>query len=621
MEPADLARLVLTSDPQVAGARVAHVRTRVDLDEDRYLAEIWLDDRRLTAGPGDSNPRWAPDGARLAFLRAGPEKGAVSQVAVIAADGGEARVVTSFELGVEAVEWCPDGSRLVVVAVGWVEEGIDDEERARRPRRITRVPYRFDGLGPTHDRRRHLWLIDPDGEITPRCLTPGDDNETNPAWSPDGRTIAFLSDRLHAIDGATDVWEVDVEGGEVRSAGLGRGMWELVGYRPDGLLHALGRAQIEWPVVAWLYRREPDGSVTALTEHLDRSLSSPVGGPARVRWQGDTAVTGFEDSGRFGVVAIDPDGAMRPLVEGDRVVTGFDCDPDRVVFTAATATSTGELYERSGEEERPLTALGSATSALIPPEHFRVASGDVELDVWVYLPEGDAPVPVLLNIHGGPSSQYGFGFHDEFQVYAGAGMAVVATNPRGSSGRGEGFVRAVVAEGWGVVDEADVLAALDAALERHPRLDPARIGVMGGSYGGFLTAWLIARHRRFRSAVVERALLSWNSFAGTSDIGGWFAQRYTGAGYPDGWATWWEKSPLSLAEHITTPTLIVHSDDDHRCPPEQAEQLFLALLHNGTPTEMLRFPGEGHELSRSGRPRHRVERFEAILDWHRKWLE
>ena len=238
--------------------------------------------------------------------------------------------------------------------------------------------------------------------------------------------------------------------------------------------------------------------------------------------------------------------------------------------------------------------------------------------MFVYLPPGEATVPVLLNIHGGPATQYGYTFFDEFQVYTGAGYGVVACNPRGASGRGTDFVRAVRADGWGVVDEADVTAALDAALDRFPRLDGGRVGIMGGSYGGFLTAWLIARQDRYASAVVERALLNWPSFGGTSDIGATFGRMYLGADLPDGQARLWEASPLSLAHQIVTPTLIVHSENDFRCPIEQAEQLFMVLKKQGVEAEFLRFPGEGHELSRSGKPKHRLERFEAILEWHQR---
>jgi dipeptidyl aminopeptidase/acylaminoacyl peptidase len=267
-----------------------------------------------------------------------------------------------------------------------------------------------------------------------------------------------------------------------------------------------------------------------------------------------------------------------------------------------------------------LNADFRAEVPMTDPEHFRVVSGGIEVDAWALLPPGDGKVPVLLNIHGGPASQYGWGFFDEFQVYAAAGYGVVACNPRGSTGRGLEHVRAVVGDGWGVVDVEDVTNTIEEALRRYPRLDARRIGVMGGSYGGFLTAWLIAQDHRYQSAIVERALLSFTSFAGTSDIGAIFPRIYAGVDLVEDPDTLWQKSPLAVAHQIQTPTLILHSENDFRCPIEQAEQLFMILKRQQTDAELLRFPGEGHELSRSGKPRHRRERFEAVLDWHGRHL-
>lgn len=630
MLPRDLESLQIASDPRLHpdGTTVAYTVSRPDLDGDRYDRSVWMagpeEARRFTAGPGDGGARWSPDGTLLAFLRKGPGKHDRPQVAVIPVAGGDTRVVSDFALGAEEVLWSPDGSRLLVVASTWAGEwdGLDDDERARRPRRVTTYPYRFDDRGWLIDRRRQLWSIDPEGASVPRCLTPDDVDVSMPAWSPDGTRVAYLSDRdpLGGLVPGTHVWEVEVETGAT-SRIADRGYWAAVSYRPDGVLHLLGITGTRYPDVARLLRREPDGGLADLTEHLDRSLVSISAGAPRIGWDGDRAVVGLEDSGRMEVVGVRPDGTVDRLVEGSRVVTGFDVAAGRIAFTASDPLHPGDVFLASlGGEERCHPTGGLEGVELVEPSHFRVPSEGEELDVWVVLPPGDEPVPVLLNIHGGPASQYGFGFFDEFQVYAGAGFGVVACNPRGSSGKGVDFVRAVVGEGWGQVDLHDITVALEAALARHPRLDGDRVGIMGGSYGGFLTAWALAHDDRYRSAVIERALLSFTSFAGTSDIGGTFNLHYTEADYPEGWGAWWEKSPLSVAHRITTPTLIIHAEEDWRCPVEQAEQLWLALRRNGVDSEMLRFPGEGHEMSRSGSPRHRVERFEAIIEWHRRHL-
>ena len=619
MTPEQLAQIHVPSDPRLSpdGGRVAYVVSTPDLEEDHYDRKIWIEGEQFTSGPGDSAPRWSPDGTKLAFLRS--IDGAPAQVTVIPVDGGEARVITDFELGVEAIEWSPDADVLVAVAVTWTDEWaeLDDDERSRRPRRVMSVPFRFDNKGWTHDRKRHLWLIHADGETDARQITSGDFDEEAPAWSGDGNRIAFISDRdpSHGLVSGNDVWEVVVETGEVTQV-TNRGFWSAVSYRADGALHLLGNEDSRYPVDAYLYRREGDRSLTNLTGALDRSSVSLAAGPAAVRWEDNDAIVGIEDSGMFGVMRVSPDGATDTLVRGQRVVTGFDLVDRRLVYTASTWDSPGEVIS----DGTPLTHLNDTDLALALPDHFQVTSEGHEIDVWVYLPDGDEKVPLLLNVHGGPASQYGFGFFDEFQIYAGAGYGVVACNPRGSSGRGESYVSAVKGDAWGIVDYADVMAAVEGALQRHDRLDADRMGIMGGSYGGFMTAWVIGKEDRWKSAVVERALISWTSFAGTSDIGGVFPENYLGVNYPEAWDTWWDKGPLALAHNVDTPTLVLHAENDFRCPIEQAEQYFMALLRNGTPTEFIRYPGEGHEMSRSGKPKHRQERFEAILDWHGRHL-
>lgn len=625
MQPADLARLSIPSGPRLHpdGVRVAFVVSRMEFDEDRYHRSIHLWDgesaRRFTSGPGDTSPRWSPDGFRLAFLRKADDDDH-AQVAVMPTGGGEPEIATSFPLGVKQVEWSPDGTRLAVIGVGWAPgwEEFDDEERQRRPKRITRHRYRFDNQGWLHDRLAHLWIVDPTGSQEPVDLTPGPFLVDAFSWAPDGSRLAYLSDHdERQLAPGTQVWEVPVDGGDPTEAAP-RAYWMLPSYRPDGTLHLLGTGTTDWPRPVGLWRRDP-GGWTNLTAHLDRSLVSLSAGPARLEWDGDVAVSGLEDSGRFTLVAVRPDGTTDLLAGGDRLVTGFDRRSGTTVATISQPTCPPELYLIDDDEVR-LTSYSASLPQMVAPEHFQVVSDGVEVDAWVYLPPGEGPVPVLVNIHGGPASQYGFGFFDEFQVYAGAGYGVVASNPRGSSGRGEEFLRAVCGDGWGRVDLADVTAVVDEALARFPRLDPDRVGVMGGSYGGFLTAWAIAHDDRYASAVVERALLSFPSFAGTSDIGPTFPLHYTGVDYPEGWSRWWEASPLAVADRVRTPTLIIHAENDFRCPIEQAEQLFTALLRNGTEVELVRFPGEGHELSRSGKPRHRRERFEAILAWHDRHL-
>lgn len=636
MRPDDLTGYRVPSDPRLHpdGVEVAFVVTRADFDDDRYVRRIWLWDgaeaRPLTAGPDDTSPRWSPDGTRLAFLRRGPDEGDRPQVAVLPVAGGEAETITEFPLGVTELEWTPDG-RLVVAAAEWLHPDLDDEERRRRPRRIRRIPFRFDARGWIHDRRTHLWVVEPGGDAAPRCLTPGEFDEGQLAVAPDGEMVAFVSARHpeRGLDPGTQVWTVPLDGGDAEAV-TDVGMWSLPTWDRDGRLHVVGLPD-RWshPNVYPLWRRESEG--WAQVTDLDRNLVvySPAVAPAGPRWLDDgSAFSILEDGGRLRVVRLRPDGAVEEIVGGDRLVTGIDPRPDgsAAVFVATAPTDPGELWWWDAAGERRLTDLNDAFRARVPlvePERFTFEVDGVEIEGWAYLPPGDGAVPLLLNIHGGPATQYGYGFFDEFQVYVRAGYGVVATNPRGSSGYGKDHVRAVVGR-WGEPDPPDLrdlLTAVDAAAEAFPRLDRDRRGVMGGSYGGFATVRVLAADPGFRSAVAERGLYTWSSFVGTSDIGPWFARVYVGSGPPDGWEELWRASPLSRAHRIATPTLVLHSEEDWRCPAEQAEQLFALLLAAGVETELVRFPApEGHELSRGGKPRHRRERFEVILDWHARHL-
>jgi dipeptidyl aminopeptidase/acylaminoacyl peptidase len=339
-----------------------------------------------------------------------------------------------------------------------------------------------------------------------------------------------------------------------------------------------------------------------------------------------TARVLVEDRGTVTLNEVTAGGDVTELIAGRQVIAGASvaADGEAVAYVASTTTNPGELWWWADDTATRLTDLNETLEAsMVAPRPFTIDHEGVEIAGWVYLPPGEAKVPVLLNIHGGPATQYGWGFFDEFQVYVGAGYGVVATNPRGSSGYGRQHVQAVVGQ-WQTEsppDLRDVMAAVDRAAQAESRLDTDNVGVMGGSYGGLMTVRLIAADQRYKSAVAERGVYVFNSFSGTSDIGPWFTRMYVDEGALDSQATMWDASSLKGFASITTPTLVLHSEADFRCPIEQAEQLFAALLRNGTTTELLRFPPpESHELSRSGKPKHRVERFEAILEWHGRFL-
>ncbi|MCQ3803753.1 MAG: S9 family peptidase [bacterium] len=630
MQPADLALITSVSDPQIHpdGQRIAFVVTTIDLDDDRYRSSLWMWDgeaRQLTFGSGDSAPRWSPDGRYLAFLRKGTERTDPQQLAIMPSDGGEARVVTSFELGARAPVWSPDGSRLMVVATEWFGEWaeLDKDERARRPRRITGFEARLDNQGWLHDRRGYAYVVDPSGETEPSRVGSSAESESGLAWSPDGARVAMVThrDNPRLLEEGIEVVEVDLASG-AETLHARRSGYYLTDYDPSGALYGIGGPTPDYPYVFSLWRLgEPP---VDLTGHIDRSING-LAVPSALEtpiWLDDGFLCSVLDRGRGHIVEFDSEGNPSTVLDGDRYITGLSkASSGRLAFTATDPTCPGELYERTPNgEERRLTQFNKkirSGGGLVRPGFFQTESAPgVDVDTWVFVPEGDGPFPVLLNIHGGPASEYGYYFFDEFQIYVSAGYAVVAANPRGSEGRGLEWLRAVTGPGWGVVDMEDITAVIDEAIGRDARLDPSRVGIMGGSYGGFLTAWAIARDGRYQSAIVERALIDWESFGGTSDINRDFSGLYLHPATADDHEALWEASPLASAGRVTTPTLIIHSENDLRCPIGQAEQFFTALLRNGVEVEMLRFPDEGHELSRSGAPRHRVERFEQILAWH-----
>jgi dipeptidyl aminopeptidase/acylaminoacyl peptidase len=641
MTPADLTRIRFLSDAQISpdGRRVAFVVTTLDEERDEYLSHVWVVEtaggapRRFTAGPKrDSAPRWSPDGRFLAFLseREGPKK---RQLHVMPADGGEPSRLTDLPHGVADPVWSPDGTRLAFVARvgGWIEPEDDKERRKSRPIRvITTVKYRYNGEGFVYDRRPHLFVVARDGG-EPRQITRGDFDHGDPAWSPDGRWLAFVSARhgTRDDDDIADVWLVAPEGGEPRRLTGGQGPVGQPVFSPDGRSVAyLGRsAPNAFGRNVRLFTAPVDGGPpTGLGGGLDRSLGLEG---VRPLWSPDGAaiLVPADDAGNVGlfrVAAADVGDAGR-VVTGDRALRSVSQSSDGrwLAFTATDVGAPPEIFlaAADGSGERRLTDLNGAWTrevTLSRPERFRIHRAGHDVEVWVYPPVG-APaggrVPALLNIHGGPHAAYGNGFFDEFQVYAGAGYAVVAANPRGSQGYGEAFTRAVVGD-WGGGDFADIMAALDEALRRRPEIDPGRLGVMGGSYGGFLTSWAVGHTDRFRAACSERAVNSQVTMFGTSDIGHIFNTVEMGGALPwDEPARWIERSPVTHAARIRTPLLIIHAEDDLRCPIEQAEQLFVALKKLGREVVLARVPDENHELSRSGTPRHRLERFRLILDW------
>jgi dipeptidyl aminopeptidase/acylaminoacyl peptidase len=642
MTPEDVYELTGAADPRVApdGDRVAYVVTRIDRETNDYGGTIWLaradgsgEPRRLTAGTKrDASPRWSPDGTRIAF--ASNRDGDTAQLYVIPVDGGEAIKLTSFKESPSEAAWSPDGTRIAFCARVRDDAYDEEDDRKRRPRRFTRLLFKLDNEGWIGDRRKHVFVVPADGSAEPTQLTTGDFEHGSPAWSPDGTRIAVAAAREDDWDlrASSDVYVFPLDGGEPTRLTEGGGASSSPSWSPDG-------SRIAFQFTPGLFD-EPHhtqiavvaaagGEPRILTDVLDRNCAPYPSMREPVWLDDDRILFPVEDGGNTHLYAVPADGSDKPeaVVDGELNVTGFDYAAGVGVHTATDPTHLSELFVGDAR----LTSVGDAFRSsrdLSAPERFTATSPDgAQVDAWIMRPAGFEPgkrYPVLLNIHGGPYGQYGNRFFDEFQVQTGAGYVVVFSNPRGSSGGDEAWARAIrgpgeAGPGMGSVDYDDLMAVTDEALRRFGFCDPDRVGVLGGSYGGFMTSWIVGHTNRFKAAVSERAVNSWVSMWGSSDIG-WAFKGYVGAGLHDDYEAWRAMSPHVYAPNIATPLLIMHSENDLRCNIEQAEQLFTTLRLLKREVEFVRFPAESHELSRSGAPAHRVMRFEIILDWFGRYL-
>lgn len=647
--PEDYYAFITVSDPRLSpdGKLVAYVITTVDQKQNRRFSSIWMaatDGRRgpwpFTTSPQScSAPRWSPDGQWLAFLSTrptidtatrpatdAPPTDARAQVYILSMNGGEARRITNLKNGVASFQWSPDGTRLACVS----RTGPSDSRASTRDRSDVRhyktISYKFNDTGWFDDRRGHIWVASlKTGEA--QMITSGEDwNDSDPQWSPDGTRIAFTSNRTgkeYEGDRNTDVWVIAATGGQLVKISDHAESDNSPRWSPDGKTIAfVGRTREAQHPKIWL-APATGGSASRLAAN-DLDLI-----PSQMDWAEQGRALYFEAGVKGETHLFRVDLATRQVIQvtrGARAVRGVDINDQtqKMVYTANDFTHLDDLYlaDLNGQNEQKLTGVNDALwrgLALSGVERLTYKAADGwEIDGFFVKPVGwqeGKKYPMILNIHGGPAGMYGVDWFHEFQVYAARGWAVFFTNPRGSTGYGEKFENGIINE-WGGKDYTDVMSGVDAALAKYPWIDRDRLGVTGGSYGGFMTNWIVGHTDRFKAAVTLRSVVNFISDEGTRD-GAYGHQRDFDGYLFDKFDMYWDRSPLKYARNVKTPTLILHSENDFRVPLEQGEQWFRALKHFGVTTELVIFPRENHNLTRTGEPKHLVE----SLNWQLYWFD
>lgn len=653
------------------GEKICCAVETVAKDKKKYHSNLWMvdsaggDPRQYTFGErSDANPVFSPDGQMIAFTG---KRNDYPGIYVLNVDGGEARELVTRDGAFSAVSFSPDGKKLVCAfRQNDPPPGGDkaDEKKAKKPgaedekkkpkkeapvyRHITRLFYRLDAEGFRPQDGYHIWVFDV-ATGKGRQLTKGRYDEEMPVWSADGKRIVFVSNRQPDPDRELlrqDLWWVPATGGKIRRIPTPPGPSESPRYSPKGdKIAYIGHTDPDdaWGVTnfhVWAVGPSGKPRATDLTPRLDQqtydSMTSDTGkgfGGILI-WSHDGKTIYFVSSseGSTHVYAVSAGGRhLRQVTEGQLHVRGLACAA-RVPVAAAvisTATEPGEVYVmdlagRHAGRPRRITHFNKELLAEVKvqkPETIWFRSGKTRVQGWILKPPGfkrTRRYPAIVEIHGGPRTQYGFTFFHEMQLLGAQGYVVFYCNPRGSHGYGEDFSGAIVKD-WGTVDYDDIMAGVE-YLKNKKYINGKRLGVTGGSYGGYMTNWIVGHTKMFKAAVTQRSVTDLRSFLGSSDIG--FEDHREFGGFP--WTNeegYKRQSPITYAKNIRTPLLIIHSESDLRCSIEQAEQLYTTLKMLRRKVEFVRFPEEPHGLSRHGRPDRRLARLGFILEWFAKYLK
>lgn len=641
-----IGNLVSCSSPALSpdGRHVAFVVSRVALADNAYRSQVWLartdgsdTPRPVSAGERAGSPAWSPDGTRLAFVSGRADNKSDSTLHLLPVDApGEVLTIATMPDGLEAVAFSPDGRWLAFLSRTRDSRYEAKDESWQPPRKIERFLSQLNGEGWVVDRPKHVYVCPADASAAPRNLTPGEWQHDGLSWFADSTALA-VSGQRHATwdtDLGEALYRVPLHGRITALTSTDLALF-APSVSPDGSrIASLGTDQPQVsPKNAMLAVAARTGArLSWVTTGLDRTFA-PTSGVRAPVWESATTLLAMaEDRGDTHLMRCFADGSTpQPLTSGRITVSGFDHAGGVTVVVAGAVDRVPDVCVLDGAELRRLTGFGERYAGAAKPqpwEKFTVAcaDGSDEIDAWIMRParfKATTKYPVLLNVHGGPFTQYGERLFDEAQMQAAAGFVVVMCNPRGSSGRTEAWGQTIngpqhpvaPGTGWGTVDADDVMAVLGATLKRYRFCDPKRVGMLGGSYGGYMATWLATTTgNTFKGICSERAVNNMLTEEWTSDIASFFRTEM-GPTHVDDPSEYVRMSPVHQVRDITVPMLLIHSEQDLRCPISQAEELWVAMKLLGKDVTFYRFPGETHELTRSGSPVHRVQRAALLLDW------
>jgi dipeptidyl aminopeptidase/acylaminoacyl peptidase len=680
----DLFRFQWIGDSQVSpdGTHVVFVRVNVNEKKDGYDTALWMVNTagsdtpvRLTSAKHDSQPRWSPDGKWIVFVRGPADAGSgegrdhkpqPSQLALLSLSGGEAWTITDLPRSAGNPVWSPDGKQIAFLCDATPEDlakkqkkdASGEPEHESDVRVITRAIYRMNGIGyldPKHT--HHIWILDlptsADAKSAPRQLTSGAFEERSPVFTPDGKHILFTTNRnpepYYDLP-KTDIMSVPTSGGTpvlltTLDVGGFLGGVGAIFLSPNGKSLAFV-ASVQEPIRSysqsdmWVLNLDAKAEPVNLTTKYDYDVGSGVGGDnAAPRAAGRNSPVWTKDGshildvvgkeGRAVLVSIDAKtGAVTELTHGNQAVEDFDVSENgnTIVVDVSTPTMIDELFVLAKDgSQKQITNLNGALFSelnLTEPEDIWYTSFDGrKIEAWVQKPPDFDPskkYPLILNIHGGPHGAYGWIFDHEFQWMAAKGYVVLYPNPRGSTTYGQEFGN-IIQYKYPGDDFKDLMASVDELLKRG-YIDEHRLGVTGGSGGGLLTDWTVGHTHRFQAAVSQRDISDWTSWWYTADFTLFQPSWFKAPPFDDP-KDYIERSPITYIKNVDTPMMFILGDVDYRTPPGSGgEQMFRALKYMHRPTVMVHFPGESHELSRSGQPWHRVERLDHIVGWFDKWL-